>query len=64
MIQLAAFWKKESKNNRTYYTGKLGKGKLLLFANDRKEKDDQPDLILYVVEEENKTKGKTFPERE
>ena len=64
MIQLAAFWKKESKNNRTYYTGKLGKGKLLLFENDRKEKDEQPDLILYVVEEENKTKGKTFPERE
>ena len=64
MIQLAAFWKRESKNNRTYWTGKLGKGKLLLFENDRKEKDEQPDLILYVVEEENKTKGKTFPERE
>jgi hypothetical protein len=33
VIQLAALWKKDSKNGRTYYTGKLGDGRLLLFKN-------------------------------
>ena len=54
MIQIAAFWKRESKNNRTYYQGKLGDGRLLLFKNDKKENDKQPDLILYIVPEKGK----------
>ena len=58
MIQLATFWKKDSKNGRTYYQGKLGSGKLLLFKNDKKEKEEQPDLILYIVSEENKGNGR------
>ena len=36
MIQLAALCKKDSKFGRTYYTGKLGNGRLLLFKNDKK----------------------------
>lgn len=54
MIQLAAFWKKESKNKRTYYQGKLGNGRLLLFKNDKKENDKHPDLILYIVQDKGK----------
>jgi len=57
MIQLAALWKKDSKNGRTYYQGKLGKGKLLLFKNDKKEKDEHPDLMLYIVADEKDQKG-------
>ena len=56
MIQIAAFWKKDSKNNRIYNTGKLGNGKLLLFKNDKKENEKQPDLILYIVEEKGEGK--------
>ena len=48
MIQIASFWKKTSKNDRTYYQGKLGNGRLLLFKNEKKA-DKHPDLILYVV---------------
>lgn len=54
MIQLAAFWKRESKNNRTYYQGKLGNGRLLLFKNDKKDNEKSPDLILYIVPENEK----------
>lgn len=54
MIQLAAFWKKDSKNGRTYYQGKMGSGKLLLFKNDKKQEEKQPDLILYIVSENDK----------
>lgn len=49
MIQLAAFWKKESKNGRTYYQGQLGDGRLLLFKNEHRDNEKHPDLILYIV---------------
>lgn len=61
MIQLAALWKKDSKNGRSYYTGKLGNGRLLLFKNDKKTEEKQPDLILYIVAEE-KRNGKEKPQ--
>lgn len=57
MIQIAAFWKKTSKEGKTYYTGKLGNGKLLLFQNKEKKNDKSPDLLLYVVPE-NERKGR------
>jgi len=57
MIQLAGFWKRDSKNGRTYYQGKLGSGKLLLFKNDQKKDEKHPDLILYIIQE-NKKEGK------
>ena len=56
MIQLAAFWKKESKNNRTYYQGKLGAARLLLFENDKRDNAKAPDLILYVVQDKKYSK--------
>ncbi len=57
MIQLAAFWKKNSKNDRTYYQGKMGTGKLLLFENEKKTEENQPDMILYIVEDEKRKEG-------
>ncbi len=58
MIQIAAFWKKESVNGRTYYTGKMGNGKLLVLENERKQQQKHPDMILYIVEEKSQDKGK------
>jgi hypothetical protein len=54
MIQLAAFWKRESKQGRSYYQGKLGNGRLLLFRNEKKDNEKAPDLILYIVGEPKK----------
>ena len=54
MIKIASFWKRESKNNRTYYQGKLGSGRLLLFKNDKRDNDKAPDLILYIVQDKGK----------
>ena len=62
MIQLSALWKKDSKNGRTYYSGKLGDGRLLLFKNEKKQDEKQPDLILYIVAEEKRNaKEKSSP---
>jgi hypothetical protein len=54
MIQIAAFWKKESKNGRTYYTGKMGNGRLLLFLNKDKKFEKGPDVVMYVVEDKGR----------
>jgi hypothetical protein len=62
MIQLAAFWKRESKNGRVYYQGKMGQGRLLLFSNKEKKTDKAPDLLLYVVSENSKQNGQPRPE--
>ena len=64
MIQIAAFWKKQSKNDRTYYQGKLGNGRLLLFKNDKKESEKHPDLILYVVPENQRQEDRDQKEPE
>ena len=59
MIELASFWKRESKkdSSRTYWTGRMGRGRLLLFTNEHKTEDKHPDLILYVVEERGSVPG-------
>jgi hypothetical protein len=70
MIQIAAFWKKQSKNNRVYYTGKMGNGRLLLFQNQNKKAENHPDLLLYVaqdnssVQKEDQERQQTQPEQE
>ena len=64
MIQLSALWKKDSKNGRSYYTGKLGDGRLLLFRNDKKTDEKHPDLLLYIVAEEKRNGKERPPARE
>jgi len=64
VIQLSAFWKKTSKEGRIYYTGRLGNGRLLLFKNEKKESEKHPDLILYIVPENEKKEGRNQVEPE
>lgn len=54
MIKLSGLWRKE-KDGSVYYTGKLGPGaQLLVFKNRYREKDTDPDLILYVAKLEKR----------
>ncbi len=58
MIKLAALWKKESKEGRTYYQGQLGEARLLLFINADKKSEKAPDLNLFIVaQKKSKTKN-------
>ncbi len=46
-------WKRESKRGNPSYGGKLPSGeKVMLFKNDRKQSEKDPDLILYLAEEQ------------
>ena len=60
LIQLCGLWRQKSRKGTTYYTGKLNDTtRIVLFKNDSKEKDSQPDLRLYIraVETSNEAKS-------
>jgi hypothetical protein len=57
LIMLTGLWKKESKDGKVFYSGRLGYGaSLLLFRNDQKRGDRDPDLIVYVAKGNRKEK--------
>ncbi len=46
-------WQRKSTKGTIYFGGKLPSGeKVLLFKNDRKQSERDPDLILYLSEPE------------
>ena len=52
MQRLVSLWKNTSKNGKVYYTGKLGNVGLVAFENDNKTNEKQPDLTIYIKEEQ------------
>lgn len=49
-IPLTGLWMRTDKNGNTYYTGSLGNARLMVFKNNRKENDNQPDYIMFLTE--------------
>lgn len=49
MIQLSGLWLNESKNGNKYMIGYLGENRLMVFKNQFKERENQPDYIIYIV---------------
>ena len=48
-VFLSGLWRHTSKKGQTYYSGTLGGGRLLVFANNRKKTEESPDLMLYLA---------------
>ena len=49
LIELTGLWLKESADGKKFFSGSLGRSKLLIFKNNFKEDENQPDYILYVT---------------
>ena len=49
-IELGGLWENVSKAGQPYYSGSLGRAKLLIFQNKHKEPGSkQPDWRMYIV---------------
>jgi len=58
MVEIAAFWRRTSKNGKKYLAGTMKtedipetfgeKVKVVMFDNKSKEKENQPDFYLYL----------------
>lgn len=55
MIKCGAFWHKIGKSGTEYWSGEItldgNKTKVVMFKNTKKEKENQPDLQVYLQEE-------------
>lgn len=56
-IHLTGLWKEKSAGGVDYLSGGLGRGKLLIFKNNRKEKDTDPDYNLYLAPKRKRDDG-------
>ena len=52
MQKLISLWKNESGKGNVYYTGKIGDVSLIAFENNNKTNEKQPDLTIYIKEEQ------------
>jgi hypothetical protein len=50
LIPLTGLWKNTSKNGVRYFSGVLGRAKVLLLPNKEKQAETDPDWILYLTE--------------
>lgn len=53
-VKLGGLWMNTTANGDTYFSGSIGMGKLMAFKNGYKEKETDPDYILYVGEGKKK----------
>ena len=56
-VELTALWKNTDSKGQTYLSGVSGKVKWLVFPNNFKEKETDPDYRLYVVPHKKKEEG-------
>lgn len=49
MVSLGGLWLNRDKNGKLYFSGYLGNAKLMIFKNERKEKDNQPDYYMMLA---------------
>lgn len=47
---IGALWMKTSKAGNDYFSGKFGEQEIVVFKNNYKEKENQPDFLIYPSE--------------
>lgn len=53
MINIGGLWKhKSKKDGKSYLQGSINGAKLLVFPNQNKTKENQPDYNMFLVEKE------------
>jgi len=56
-VRLTGLWKNEGQDGKPYLAGSLGGGRMMVFPNERKTKEQDPDFVVYLVPAEKKENG-------
>ena len=48
LVKLSGLWERRSRKGHTYLSGHLGLAGLLVFRNRNKQRDGDPDFILFA----------------
>ena len=55
LIKIGGLWKNKDKNGNDYFSGNFTYGtKLLVMSNTYKDKDNDPDYMVYIAQKEKK----------
>ena len=58
-LRICGLWEKKGPNGDVYYEGSFGGTVMRIYANKYKEKDVQPDLVVYLSERPKEKDGPT-----
>ncbi len=54
LVRLCGLWENTSRAGQTYLTGKLNRAvRLVAFKNNRKEKETDPDFVLFLRQDDD-----------
>ena len=55
LIKVGGLWKNKDKNGNDYFSGNFTYGtKLLVMTNSYKDKENDPDYMVYIAQKEKK----------
>ena len=57
-IRLGGLWLNTSKSGIKYMSGSFGFAQILVFKNDNKQKDNDPDYTICIAEKPQKENGR------
>ena len=58
MVKIGALYEKTSAKGNRYFVGRLNGARLLMFVNQDKKSEQEPDWLLYVQERNEEQGGK------
>jgi len=47
-LELFALWENTSKSGKTYFTGRMGKNRIVAFVNENRKSEKEPSLRVYI----------------
>jgi hypothetical protein len=59
MVRLGGLWRRKSRAGVEYLGGSLGNGELLVFRNDRRRSDRDPEYTIFVAERRERETART-----
>ena len=57
MVKVTGLWENETSRGDKYFSGSIGGAKVLIFKNGYKDKENQPDYILYFANNKRDEEG-------